>query len=206
MRGKAGRELGAPRRGRGAVGGAGTDLASGAVPQHHQLELAVRTLLLLRVRHDLYSPGGKEEAESREESGAGTRTGRGEERAPRSRSRQQRRNGHRHLPSARPPSLWSARGETNDGAEGRGGSGKLRAGATATSGVAASGHTHLCPRGVGRWFGPAAGRTPPGLGPAVTPRAVTEQRGRGGGGARARPVWGGRRRRRRFAAGAACGS
>lgn len=79
----------APRRGRGAAGGAGTDLASGAVPQHHQLELAVRTLLLLRVRHDLYGPGENEEAESsREETGAGARAGQREERAPRSRSRQ----------------------------------------------------------------------------------------------------------------------
>lgn len=143
VRGKAAKGLGAPRRGRGAAGGAGTDLAGGAVTQHHQLELAVRTLLLLRVRHDLYGPGGKEEAESsREEPGAGARTGQREGRAPRSRSWQQRWNHHRHLPSARPPSLWSARGETNGRAEERGRSGNLRARATATSPAASSGHTH----------------------------------------------------------------
>lgn len=86
---KAGKGLEAPRRGRGSAGGAGTDLASGAVPQHHQLELVVRTLLLLRVRHDLYGPGETEEAESsREELGAGARTKQGEERARLSRSRQ----------------------------------------------------------------------------------------------------------------------
>lgn len=146
VRGTAGKGVGAPRGERGAVGGAGTDLASGAVPQHHQLELAVRTLLLLRVRHDLYGPGEKEEAESsREEPGAGARTGQGEERALRSRSRQQRRNQRRHLPSVRPPSLWSARGETNNSAEGRGGSSKLQARATATSPATASGHTHFFP-------------------------------------------------------------
>lgn len=200
VRGKAAKGLGAPRRGRGAAGGAGTDLASGAVPQHHQLELAVRTLLLLRVRHDLYGPGKKEEAESsREEPGAGARTEQREERAPRSRNRQQRRSRHRHLPSARPPSLWSARGETNGSAEERGGSGKLRAGATATSSVAASGHTHFSPRGSGDGSARLSAARRGGSGPAVTPCAVTKQRGAGRGRGyapappsegRAHPVWG----------------
>lgn len=44
----------------------------------------------------------------------------GKERAPRSRSRRRCRGRSRHLPSARRPSLWPARDDTNGGEEGRG--------------------------------------------------------------------------------------
>lgn len=57
--------------------------------------------------------------------GVQERGGKGrQERAPRSRNRQRHRGRSRHLPSARPPSLWPARDETNERKGERGASGR----------------------------------------------------------------------------------
>lgn len=123
--GRPGKGLGAPRQRRGAGRcRRGPALTLPVVPSPSTTSLSWRSGLSSSSESDMVPPppAGKEKrrrAAGRD--GAQERGGEGgKARAPRSRSRQRCRGRSRHLPSARPPSLWPARDETTERREGRG--------------------------------------------------------------------------------------
>lgn len=123
LRGKA--RKGAPRRRRGAGRcRRGPALTLPVVPSPSTTSLSWRSGLSSSSESDMVPrPAAGKEKRRRAAGRDGVREQggeRGEERAPRSRSLQRHRGRSRHLPSARPPSLWPARDETNERGEGRG--------------------------------------------------------------------------------------